>query len=468
MKRLLIPFLMVAGLPALAMEQKNPNGKRPAEQLKEEQPALKKQKYGDTTLYEKLYEAISNGQRDQFNTLIQNVLFMDRQDALYNTINMQDENGQTLLHIACKKGNADMALVLIKNGANVLIQDKKGATALHYAAQSGLIAVLALSVKAEIINRELSALEWVMGNNKEFDFKKRHVLDYCIKNNQITIFKTIFEMLNDADCKRLYLHFLQTAIEYSKKEITHYLIAYADNLFGKTALHIAAKDGNVYLIDRLVNAYHIPIDILDRVDDKPIVYAVDYGHIEALEFFINTLHFNIYDKVNPYDTVLHVATRSNKKKIIKLLVTKYGMNPNIRNGDGESSLDLCLDWINSIDLQKRCETMALLLSLGAHAESKNSNGDTVLHKAVKERKEEIVKLLLLFGCKHTIKNNEGKIPEQLAPQGSVMQKMLLDPENYIKQHSDEFEQVYALLHEKSLAKPAKIFQKLKQRELNGK
>ena len=45
--------------------------------------------------------------------------------------------GESLLHVAAKKGNLSMVKLLIEQGANVNIQDESGNTPLHYAAANG-------------------------------------------------------------------------------------------------------------------------------------------------------------------------------------------------------------------------------------------------------------------------------------------------------------------------------------------
>ncbi len=45
--------------------------------------------------------------------------------------------GESLLHIAAKKGNLSMLKLLVERGAQVNIQDESGNTPLHYATANG-------------------------------------------------------------------------------------------------------------------------------------------------------------------------------------------------------------------------------------------------------------------------------------------------------------------------------------------
>ena len=56
-------------------------------------------------------------------------------------INLKDNRGLSALHVACYKGHADAALVLLDHGASVLLRDSKGMTPLHLAALGGSAAL---------------------------------------------------------------------------------------------------------------------------------------------------------------------------------------------------------------------------------------------------------------------------------------------------------------------------------------
>jgi len=55
------------------------------------------------------------------------------------TLAALDDNGNTLLHIACQNNNRRIAKLLLKNGASVNAQNKRGNTPLHYCHQYGFM-----------------------------------------------------------------------------------------------------------------------------------------------------------------------------------------------------------------------------------------------------------------------------------------------------------------------------------------
>ena len=65
-------------------------------------------------------------------------------------INLQDELGTTILHVACEHGNMNVVKCLIKNGADVTIADTLGRTAPHLAALNGHKNLIWFFIKIEI------------------------------------------------------------------------------------------------------------------------------------------------------------------------------------------------------------------------------------------------------------------------------------------------------------------------------
>merc|ERR1719229_169622 len=55
------------------------------------------------------------------------------------TLQARDENGNTLLHVACQNNNRRIAKLLLKNGISVNDQNTRGNTPLHYCSQYGFM-----------------------------------------------------------------------------------------------------------------------------------------------------------------------------------------------------------------------------------------------------------------------------------------------------------------------------------------
>ncbi len=59
-------------------------------------------------------------------------------------LDQEDDNGNTLLHVASYYGRVEIALFLCEQGANVMIRDNRGRTALHFARTKEVVECLLL------------------------------------------------------------------------------------------------------------------------------------------------------------------------------------------------------------------------------------------------------------------------------------------------------------------------------------
>ncbi|MDD4911766.1 MAG: ankyrin repeat domain-containing protein [Sideroxydans sp.] len=105
-------------------------------------------------------------------------------------------------------------------------------------------------------------------------------------------------------------------------------------------------------------------------------------------------------------TPLHFATLNGHAEAIKLLV-EHGANVNAGGPNDAPS-------IQSVDFKKHKEVVELLLSLGADINAVDADGNTALHSACFfGYKLEEVKFLLSKGANANLKNSEGKTPAML-------------------------------------------------------
>jgi ankyrin repeat protein len=58
-------------------------------------------------------------------------LLLDQNDGL--TVDSIDDNGNTLMHVACQNGSKRFAKALLRRGASINTQNKVGNTPLHFA-----------------------------------------------------------------------------------------------------------------------------------------------------------------------------------------------------------------------------------------------------------------------------------------------------------------------------------------------
>ena len=93
-----------------------------------------------------------------------------------NIINIQEENGNSLLHYSCKEGNLNITQKILKYNCNINLQNKKGQTPLHIATREGYEIICKLLVdKGASLNI--------------FDNEKNTVFHYAYLYNYMELFK---------------------------------------------------------------------------------------------------------------------------------------------------------------------------------------------------------------------------------------------------------------------------------------
>ena len=113
-------------------------------------------------------------------------------------INHQDELGNTPLHIACKNGDEDIALLLLKYNANATIQNKAGKTPLNVCKTNQLcIDLITNIVKRDLPKSTSNRNADVVVNDNDDSIKKS--LSYYLKDPQKTEAKNSYYVVVDLD-----------------------------------------------------------------------------------------------------------------------------------------------------------------------------------------------------------------------------------------------------------------------------
>ena len=141
-----------------------------------------------------------------------------------------------------------------------------------------------------------------------------------------------------------------------------------------TALHLAAKIGDINLISALINT-GADVNAKNGDGDTPLHIAGGYGHYEAAELLIKH-SASAKEKTKEGWLALHIAARNNYKEVCELLL-----------GNGAN--------INEQDLQ----------------------GWTPLHYAASVGQEATTKFLIAHSADWKIKNINNKSAEQMAEEG---------------------------------------------------
>ncbi|MBY0353603.1 ankyrin repeat domain-containing protein [Candidatus Babeliales bacterium] len=247
-------------------------------------------------------------------------------------VNATNQQGTTPLHEATPLGNTTCVELLLAAGANPNAQDAKGKTPLEYAALIGHVTCVQLMAWAPTttMSTALAALQYAAMKgfstclrvliaatsrtgraNKQGNFP----LHYAAARGHSTC---VHDLLHPTQGVLSNVHLLSLAsmaqLVIDRESVN------AQNKFGNTPLHLAAKNGHVACVRELLAASANPC-IRNHVEKKPCDLATHYGVIYILEkaeqMWAET-HEEVYDD--------HDDLQSVEKMMLYYLVLKSAEN----------------------------------------------------------------------------------------------------------------------------------------------
>ena len=246
-------------------------------------------------------------------------------------VNATNHKNQTVVLLACKKGNTNIINMLLDAGADPNVADTNGYTCLHATAYCGV----RQGVFQAIIDHGVD----VNATNKQ---NQTALLVACTQQNTDLI-NTLLNAGADpsiADTNGdTCLH--QAVTQSSSKAILQAIIDHgaevnATNHENQTALLPACKEGNTDLINTLLNAGADP-SIADTSGDTCLHKAVTQSFSKAMlqEIIDHGAELNV--KNNVHQTALARRKKEKKEDAIHVLLNAGG-NPNIANKNGNTCL----------------------------------------------------------------------------------------------------------------------------------
>jgi ankyrin repeat protein len=221
---------------------------------------------------------------------------------------------------------------------------------------------------------------------------------------------------------------LHVAADWGHKDVAELLLAKGADVNakvkdGETPLDMAAFDGHKDVVELLL-ASKAKVNIYD---------AAAYGDLGKVKALLKDNPDLIFRKNTEGETALLLAVQMLHKNVVELLLAK-GANVNARDNHGQTPLLVVTDFGNlvwgilgtvaseeesqKVDWKKikerRKELVELLLTNKADVNAKDNDGETPLHFAAQEYDKDVAELLLAHKAKINAKNKDGETPLLLA------------------------------------------------------
>lgn len=309
-----------------------------------------------------------------------------------------DQQGRSALHIAVLHGNLEIARALLLNSAPLSSKDKGGLTPEHlifFLQNDGSGSLIANFIRLFFIefagdiernHEQLLTPKSLMANRKEPEIKQLYQDFFGAENTQATLFlardtEMLFYEIKESSRNRV-----QELLWHGRPNVRH------------------LKDGMTPLIYALnENEAYIALDLL-------LLPEIDFSYKNPL---------------TGWTALTEAASRKNMKLVLRKL------------------LELGAE-VNALDIAERSplmhaadgEIVSLLLEKGAHITSRDKDGNTALHHAIKRVNidESCVKALVAGGARVTERNNAGQSPLDL-----------LNAKDLQKNFSKQFDEMRAAL-----------------------
>jgi len=332
--------------------------------------------------------AIKNTDENILNLLLEN----EPHDYIFDPT-----NGYNLLNEAVERSNFPMVKILLKNGVHIDERNFKNSTPLIISSENG---------DKEIVEYLVEHGAQVNVSNSEGETP----LKVAYSKWNIGIVKYLIEHgANINDSTQTGKTLLVLAIEENQIEMIQYFlqhptleIDFEDDLHW-TALMYAAEQGNVQIIQQLIQ-HGANVNHCDNSGDTPFLVAAEYGHEDAVKFFLESTKTDINKKNNKGWTALMLASKSGHIPVIEYFI-KMGANPKLRNTKGDSPLFVSVYYNHLPLVQYFLQNHSNVLSVN----EKKKNGNDLLIFAALNGNLEMVQYLIKQGiCLSTLdyrKNN---------------------------------------------------------------
>ncbi|TRX96469.1 hypothetical protein FHL15_002741 [Xylaria flabelliformis] len=281
--------------------------------------------------------------------------------------------GETPFHLAVKHHHIRTVELLVKKDRDLVhLADNYGLTPLHYSIEDNFDDSLF----------EFLCSEGGLGFN-HLCYRKNPLTFFALENSNLAAVRSLLEKKPD--------------------------LAAARFLDVPSALHIAARTGQVVFVDELFKASHdVEVNGRTKGGITPLHYASELGNGAVVTKLLE--HHADVDAVDVNGvTALSKAAWRGNIDVVKCLLNANA-DPNIRNLNGSAPLDGGADCATVCNYWENLESTNVLLRWSAKVDIADQDGQTALHLAVRNPNPVFSQLLLEAGASSAAVVNSGETP----------------------------------------------------------
>ena len=343
-------------------------------------------------------------------------------------LTIQNTYLNTPLHIACYRKNLSIIRFFLKRKCSTIIPNMKGETAqdiplnedgdslLHIACQWGDVDIVRYLITDERCNPNVK--------NYTSEDTPLHIAVKCGQDDRVVQLLSYKECNPNVQNKRGDTP-LHVAAKYGEADTIVQLLSYKEcnpnvqNNEGDTPLHIAAKHNMTPAISQLLTI--MQCNVQNKDGDTPLHLAASSSKTAVISKLLAHQQYDINAQNKKGNTPLHLACYKRSLDVVKVLLTKR-CSTNISNKKGETAQDIPLNEDGDSLLHIACQwgdvdiVRYLITDERCNPNVKNyTSEDTPLHIAVKcGQDDRVVQLLSYKECNPNVQNKEGDTPLHIA------------------------------------------------------
>ena len=388
--------------------------------------------------------------------ILENRIAEAKQEFVMPTdINAEDNEGNTVLHIAARIDDEELVTYFIFKGADPDLKNRDGDTPLHVAIKNNSKkAAKALSaVSSTLFSRDaegVTALDRGLYTDDEYydifittkagelrDIEGQTIVHYFVRTKNLkgirqcmikgipisvvddngkTPLDVAFENLDDEEFVEIAAELIMGGADEVATDFSYFqeamLARNVNSRFddGQTPLHLAAIYGHNAIAKYLLEN-NADTSVQDSSGATPLHEAVRYGNVEIAKALLNSgANVNARDNLGKTPVML-ILPKEKTAELYKLLIS-FRADLTQKDMFGDTVLH------TASMLNVGANTFGILIDGGADVDARNKEGVTPLAIAVQKNDLETVKLLTASGADIHTQDTNGNSPLSIALAGS--------------------------------------------------